>query len=83
MLLTRQKTLEHEPLHLMFNNEQLERVSHTKLLGLHIDEHLQWNRHIYHTAQNKISSGLYAINSAKHILSKENLKILYYNLIHP
>ena len=82
MLLTRQQTLEHEPLHLMFNNEQLERVSHTKFLGLYIDEYLQWNHHISHCAK-KISSGLYAINSAKHTLSNENLKILYYSLIHP
>ena len=82
MLLTRQQALEHEPLHLMFNNEQLERVSHTKFLGLYIDEYLQWNHHISHCAK-KISSGLYAINSAKHTLSNENLKILYYSLIHP
>ena len=61
---------------------QLERVSHTKFLGLYIDEYLQWNHHISHCA-NKISSGLYAINSAKHTLSNENLKILYYSLIHP
>ena len=49
MLLTRQQALEHEPLHLMFNNEQLERVSHTKFLGLYsIDEYRQWNHHISH-----------------------------------
>ena len=48
MLLTRQQALEHEPLHLTFNNEQLERVSHTKFLGLYIDEYLQWNHHISH-----------------------------------
>ena len=37
----------------------------------------------YITLCQKISSGLYAINSAKHTLSNENLKILYYSLIHP
>ena len=68
MLLTRQQALEHEPLHLMLNNEQLERVSHIKFPGLYIDEYLQWNCHISHCTQ-KISSGLYGIHSAKHILS--------------
>ena len=81
MLLTRQQALEHEPLHLMLNNEQLESVSHTKFPGLYIDEYLQWNCHISHCTQ-KISSGLYAIHSAKHIMSKENINILYHSLIH-
>ena len=54
MLLTRQQALEHEPLHLMFNNEQLERVSHTKFIGLYIDEYLQWNHHISHCANKNI-----------------------------
>ena len=48
MSLTRQKALEHEPLHLMLNNEQIERVSHTKFCGLYIAEYLQWNCHISH-----------------------------------
>ena len=48
MLLTRPKALEHEPLHLILNNEQLERVSHSKFLVLYIDEYLQWNYHISH-----------------------------------
>ena len=77
MLLTRQQAL--EPLHLMLNNEQLERVSHTKLPGLYIDEYLQWNYTLY---KKKISSGLYATHSAKHILSKEHINILYHSLIH-
>ena len=64
MLITRQQAIEHEPLHLMFNNEKLERVSHTKFFGLYIDEYLQWNRHISHRTQ-KISSGLLSTSCLK------------------
>ena len=28
------------------NGENLERVTHTKLLGVHVNEHLTWNIHI-------------------------------------
>ena len=42
-------------------------MSHTKFLGLYIDEYLQWSHHISHCTQKSI--GLYTINSAKHILS--------------
>ena len=57
----------------MLDNEQLERVSHTKFLGLYIDEYLEWNHRISHCT-NKKSSWLYEINSAEHILSKETYK---------
>jgi hypothetical protein len=47
-----------------------------------IDEKLNWKDHIKY-CKNKLSSGLYAINSSKHILSREHLRSLYYTLIHP
>ena len=43
---------------------------------------LDWHRHIDH-CKNKISSGLYAINTAKNIMPAKQLKTLYYSLIHP
>ena len=33
--------------------------------------------------QNKISSGIYAINKVKHILNHRHLTTLYFSLIHP
>ena len=32
--------------------------------------------------KSKITSGIYAINTSKHILSERNLKTLYYSLVH-
>ena len=55
----------------------LERVPCTKFLGLYIDEHLSWKQHIDH-CKKKMSSGIYAMNMAKHILSINHLRTLYY-----
>ena len=60
----------------------IEMVQCTKFLGLYIDNKLQWTNHIKH-CKAKISSSLYAIRSAKHVLSTEHLRTLYYSLIHP
>ena len=60
----------------------LERVPCTKFLGLCIDEHLSWKQHIDH-CKKKMSSGIYAMNMAKHILSINHLRTLYYSLVHP
>ena len=54
----------------------------TKFLGLYIDEHLTWQHHIDH-CKKKASSGVYAINMCKHILSEKTLKMLYYSIVHP
>ena len=47
------------------DDENLDQVTHTKFLGLLLDQHLCWDQHIQYCA-NKISSGLYALISAKH-----------------
>ena len=60
----------------------LERVPCTTFLGLYIDEHLSWKQHIDH-CKKKMSSGIYAMNMAKHILSINHLRTLYYSLVHP
>ena len=59
----------------------IHRVTCTKFLGIYIDEDLEWSAHIDHVAK-KISSGCYAIRSAKHLLSAENLRALYFSLVH-
>ena len=69
-------------LSIYINDEKLEQVQTTKFLGLYIDEKLSWEYHIEH-CKSKVSKGVYAINSSKHILSQRHLKILYYSLIHP
>ena len=46
---------------LFINDERLEKVKFTKLLGLHIDECFSWENHIGY-CKSKIASGIYAIN---------------------
>ena len=67
---------------LKIGDETIKQVNTAKFLGIIIDDKLSWNAHIDY-CKNKLSSGLYAINSAKHILSPKHLKSLYYTLIHP
>ncbi len=62
--------------------EILERVTNTKFLGVFIDNKFSWCKHTEHCGK-KMSSGIYAINMSKHILSTKHLKTLYYSLVHP
>ena len=57
-------------------------VKSTKFLGINIDKQLNWRDHT-HFVKNKLSSGLYLLNSAKHLLTSKHLKSLYYTLLHP
>ena len=58
----------------------LKQVNTANFLGIKRDDKLSWNAHIDY-CKNKLSSGLFAMNSAKHILSPKHLKSLY--LLHP
>ena len=69
-------------LSLVLNNEVLEQVKCTKFLGLYIDQKLTWEEHTKFV-RGKISSGIYAMNMSKHVLSPNHLKQLYYSLVHP
>ena len=42
---------------LAINNIPVKRVSHTKSLGIHIDQHLSWNVHIVNLCK-KVASGI-------------------------
>ncbi len=72
----------HHLLNLSIGDDFLEKVNETKFLGIIIDDELKWNKHIDY-CRKKISSGVYAMNSAKHILSTNHLRILYSSLIQP
>ena len=67
---------------ILMNNEIIKQTKTAKFLGITIDEGMTWQEHI-HSCKKRASSGLYALNSAKKILSESNLKILYHSLIHP
>ena len=53
----------------------------TKFLGIYIDDGLEWGDHIEHIIK-KVSSGSYAIRNAKRLLSVENLRNMYFSLVH-
>jgi hypothetical protein len=67
---------------IQIGSDIIKKVRHMKFLGIIIDEMLDWHCHIGH-CKNKISSGLYALNTLKHLLPSRQLKTLYYSLIHP
>ena len=62
-----------ENIHLKLGEEQIERIGsectnkYFKFVGLYLDEHLTWDHQVQHV-HNKLSSGNYAINSAKNVL---------------
>ena len=64
------------------DNEVLEKILETKLLGVYIDENLDWTEHI-DFVKKKISGGIYALNSCTKILSNANMRTLYHSLVHP
>ena len=66
---------------LKLGDQTIHRVRSTKFLGIHIDDELEWGDHIEHIA-NKAASGSYAIRSDKRFLSVDNLKSLYFSLVH-
>ena len=67
---------------LSIGNTHIQRKSVAKFLGVLIDDQLNWFDHIKHV-KSKMSSSLYCMNSAKNILTKNELIILYYSLLYP
>ena len=53
----------------------------SKFLGIYLDTHLTWKRHIERISA-KISSAIFAINRARNFLSKHALRCLYFALVH-
>ena len=62
-------------------NHTIQKVSCTKFLGIYIDDELQWGEHINHVLK-RVSSGSYTLHAVKRFLSTDNMKTLYYSLIH-
>ena len=80
--LTKHKDHSNDDIHLQIDNVNLEKVTHTKCLGLDLDGILLWEHHI-NSYKKKISHGMYAMNAVKHVLGNQHLKTLYYSLVHP
>jgi hypothetical protein len=68
-------------LQLKIEGNDIERVDTFKLLGIHINYKMDWKEHTKYIG-NKMSSGLYALNSLKHFFPSSVLRALYYALMH-
>jgi len=66
---------------LYIDNKILKQVTSTKFLGIHLDSHLTWETHINHISK-KLTTGLYVLNSLKHILPSYNLTMIYSSIMH-
>ena len=64
------------------NNQSIERVAEFNVLGLAIDEHLNWNAHIQKIS-NKIAKSIGIINRFKRHLPLSILRTLYNSLVLP
>ena len=82
VLFTKAKHTNTETFELKLDDNIIHRVNCVKFLGLLLDEHLDWHEQI-NSCKSKMSSGLYALNKVKHILSTTNMRTLYHSLIYP
>ena len=67
---------------ILFDNAQLEKVSSTKFLGLHIDEKLNWSLHCSNVCK-VLSKNTGVIYKLRPFIPQEILLILYFTLILP
>ena len=65
---------------LKINGTPIERKRETNLLGLFINEHMNWNTHIFNISKT-ITKTLGVMNRLKHYLPQRILQILYNSLI--
>ena len=61
---------------------EIDRVPHTKSLGVYIDQNLSWSKHVNKTAK-IISSGIGALKRLRPFICKETAILLYRALIEP
>ena len=64
------------------NIQNIQNVSETNYLGLQIDRHIAWKKHVGIISR-KVSRAIRVLNHAKHFLPQYILKNLYMNIIEP
>ena len=64
------------------DKQPVKRVKHAKVLGVQIDEHLDWSKHIELIAS-KILSGITALKKAKEFVDRNSLVLIYNALVKP
>ena len=61
---------------------EIDRVPHTKSLGVHIDQNLSWSKHVNETAK-IVSSGIGALKRLRPFICEDTAILLYRALIEP
>ena len=70
-------------MNLVLDNRPIEHKPSTKLLGVHIDEMLNWDNQIKHISS-KVSNGLRRLYLARKLTdNQETVKTIYYSLVQP
>ena len=68
--------------HIVLNGTNIEQVTHTKFLGVTIDENLTWREHIK-MVETKVSKSIAVLYKTMHVLDCQALHILYQSLVEP
>ena len=82
LIKTRRKTYDPSMLDINIDGIKILEVNHVKFLGVIIDQHLTWEKHIYYVA-NKVSKSTGIIFKARSKLDKSTLRTLYNTFILP
>ena len=72
----------HHHLSIKIDGHSIDEVHDTKFLGVHIDNKLNWKKHISYLA-GKISKGIGMIIKARHYLHKNSIIALYHSFNYP
>ena len=62
-------------------NFSIKRVNHVVYLGMRIDEHLKWDKHVGHVCNN-LSKNFHMFYTIRNLLTDQLKKQLYYSLVH-
>jgi hypothetical protein len=75
------KNLPHCALTIGCKDKYIEEVVNTKLLGIHLDNHLNWNNHIDQIIP-KLSAACYEVRQMYHFVNQNTLKLIYFAYFH-
>jgi hypothetical protein len=70
-----------DAIQIIHQNKRMDSKESTKFLGLEIDKHLNWKKHIEEILP-KLSSACYAIRSMYYASSISTLKMIYFAYFH-
>ena len=84
LITTKQKrnSLSNDDIELNYNDDQLQTISNSKILGVFVDNNLCWSEHVKHITK-KIASNIWLLSKIKMYLSLEHRVQFYKSYIQP